>query len=374
MSTAPFDSSTVICGKTALAYYRTPPRYLAICPPLPHEVPRSTRPELHASPLAADVLGFPLHVLANDRANRSQTRTFRHHVLTEELPFASKRETPHGFRVTSPELTLFTLSRSLTFNQLVMVAYEFCGRFTLFAPPPALEAELAARSLTDAADGWTRVADPQGKPIGLWMRPPFTTVRKLEAFVRGIEGLRGAKLFARAIDCVSGVCASPFEAQLSMLLYMRPSQGGWGIRTIESNFRITLDESARVLTGKKGASVDLRILSPDGMREWMIECQGRVIHDRIGVGTADSLRATALQSMGYHVTLVAYDQIADTGKFSVLMRMLADNLQFDLPRKTTRQTAIEDKLRAEIFSDWAAIANEPPAPKKRRGKRTKERP
>ena len=368
MPTAPFDSSTVICARTALAYYRTPPRYLGICPPLPHEAQRGKYPELHASPLAAEVLGFPLHVLASDRASRSQTLTFRHHVLTEELPFASKRETLHGFRVASPELALFTLARCLTFNQLVMAAYELCGRFTLFAPSPALEAELAARGLAGAPDGWTRVCDPAGAPTGLWMRPPLTTVHDLTAFARGIEELRGAKLFAQAIDCVSGVCASPLEAQLSMLLFMAPALGGWGIRTIENNYRIGYDDKARMLTGKRGAEVDVRILSPDGAREWMIECQGRVVHDRIGAGTVDSLRATALQSMGHRVTMVTHDQVADAGKFAVLMQMLADSLGLDLPKKTSHQRAVESALRAEIFGDWKAIADEPPTAKKKRGR------
>ena len=359
MSTAPFDSTTTLCGMTALRYYRTPPRYLGICPPLPHEPSGSKYPELHAAPLATEVLKLPLHVLTDTQANRSQTAAFRHHVLNCELSFGSKRDTLHGFKVTSPELTLFTLSRMLTFNQLVMVAYEMCGRFTFFKPTPALDAELTGRGLAEIADGWSCVRDAKGKPTSQWMRPPLVTVSELKAFSSQIQGMRGAKLLSRAVDCVSGVCASPFEAQVSMLLWMPPALGGWGYRNFENNYPIRYSGEAQVLTGKTRAEVDLRVLSPNGMREKMIECQGRSIHDREGAGTKDALRATALQSMGYNVTLVTYDQIENIEKFEVLRQMLTDGLGIEWAKKTPRQIAIENKLRSEIFCDWLTFANEP---------------
>lgn len=358
MSTAPFDSTTVLCGKTALKYYRTPPRYLGICPPLPHEKPRSKYPELHQAPLATEILGFPLHALADSANGRSQTETFHHHVMPHELPFGSTRDTLHGFKVASPALTLFTLSRSLSFNQLVMAAYEMCGRFTLFRPTPALDAELAARGATNMTDGWSCVRDTKGSPTTQWMRPPLVTLSELRAFIDGMGNIRGAKLFASALDCVSGICASPFEAQLSMLLWMDPDLGGWGYRGIENNYRVRYGSKARTLTDKDYAEIDIRALSSDGTREWMLECQGRVVHDREGAGTKDALRVTALQSMGYDATLITHDQIEDQDKFAVLRQMLSDKLDITWPEKTARQTAAENNLRADIFTDWRALANE----------------
>lgn len=355
MPTAPFNSSTVLCDTSALAFYRTPPRYLSICPPLPHEKPRSKFPELHASPLATEILGFPLHVLTASPTNRSQTDTFRHHVMTTELPFGAVRDTLHGFKVASPAFTLFTLSRSISFNRLVMVAYEMCGRFTLFEPSSALDSELDARGLSNITDGWTRVRRTDGEATDQWMRPPIATISELKDFAAEVEGVRGAQLFTRAIDCVSGICASPFEAQLSMLFWMKPGLGGWGLRDFENNRFIRYSHEARVLTGKRGAEVDIRVLSPDGMREWILECQGRVVHDRMGAGTKDALRVTALQSMGYEATLITHDQIEDPEKFAVLRQMLTDKLGITWPRKGTRRIRAENDLRAEIFSDWRTV-------------------
>lgn len=359
MATASFDSSTIFCDKTALKYYRTPPRYLGICPPLPHESPGSKYAELHRCPLTAEVLGFPLHVVAASAKDRSPAKTFRHHVISQALPFGTTRDTLHGFKVTSPPLTLFTLARTLTFNQLVMVAYEMCGRFTLFEPTPALETELSARGLTDMVDGWTRVKQADGKPTNQWMRPPLTTTSELRTFATEMAGTRGSKLFLRAIDCVSGMCASPFEAQLSMLLWMDPNLGGWGLRSIENNFRIRYSADAKLLTDKSGAEADLRVLSPDGTREWILECQGRVVHDRKGAGTKDALRLNALQSMGYNATLLTHEMIEEPEKFSVLLQLLADNLEITWAEKSPRQAAAENKLRFEIFGNWLSLANEP---------------
>lgn len=357
----PRDSrfNRTLCGTTAYRYYRTPPGYLGVCPPLPECDIKLHYREMHESPLANEVLGFPLHVLTDSAAHRSQSSTITYHVVPFELPFGSIRSTNHGFKVASPELTLFTLSRILTFNQLVMSMYEMCGRFTLFAPTEKLQAELKARGVEANAGGWTRVSDQTGKPTSLWTRPPLTTVGDLADFAASIQGARGSKLFARAIDCVSGMVASPLEAQLSMLIWMNPDLGGWGYRHIENNYRIAFNGAAKALVNQGSAEVDMRVLSPDETREWMIECQGKAIHDKIGAGTKDSMRATALQVMGYDVTMVTSEQISDPEGFSALLDILSRQLGICWTDKTGKQLLAENRLRSEIFCDWTSLADEP---------------
>lgn len=359
MPTDSFNEHSVICDKTALKYYRTPPRYLGVCPAPPLFEPDPRYRKLRTAPLTTDVLGLPLHILTDDTKKRSHGETIRFHVLDQELQFKHTRETIHGFRLASPELTLFTLSRTLTFNQLVMAMYEICGRFTLYEPTKRLEAELAMRGPGDLFDGWTRVISESGQPTSLWKRPPLASLAELKNFASEIEGARGARLFSCAVDCVSGMTASPLEAQVSMLLWMSPNLGGWGYRNIQNNYRIKLSKSAGLLTDIRSAEVDLRVLSPDGIQEWMLECQGKAIHDRVGTGTRDALRATALQSMGLNVTMVTNDQIRDQDKFAVLVGMLSEKLGIAFPNKTGRQIIAENNLRADIFGDWLALSNEP---------------
>lgn len=137
-------------------------------------------------------------------------------------------------------------------------------------------------------------------------------------------------MFEQAVNCVSGVTASPLEAQLSMLLWMSCDLGGWGYRNFENNYRIVLSNNAKTLIDTDHAEVDMRVLSPDGTKEWMVECQGKVIHDRVGAGTRDSLRATALQTMGHSVTMVTSDQLSDSDKFNALLDLLSAQLNMRL--------------------------------------------
>lgn len=361
MPAIPLTETSVICDRTALKYYRTPPRYLGLCPALPTNDRRTPCREIARTPLVTEILGLPIHVLTDSRQNRSQSDTLKYHVMNHDLPFGSAVRTPHGFMLASPALTLFTLSRSMTFNQLVMTMYEMCGRFALFSPSKHLEDELAAHDIDCSNDGWTCVRDQMGRPTNLWKRQPLVTVAELKSFAHALGNIRGAKLFARAIDCISGVTASPFEAQVSMLLWINPSLGGWGYRNFGNNVPIRYSEDARALTSCDYAEVDLQILSPDGTREWILECQGRIVHDRIGAGTKDALRATALQTMGRNVTLITSDQISVERKFKALLDLLSDRLGIMWPKKSTMQIFAENELRAEIFSDWHKLGNEPSA-------------
>lgn len=359
MPTDSFNEHSVVCDKTAFKYYRTPPRYLGACPAPPLFEPDPRYRKLRTAPLITEVLGLPLHILTDDVKKRSHGETLRFHVIDPELRLGHTRETVHGFRLASPELTLFTLSRTLTFNQLVMAMYEMCGRFTLYEPTQRLEAELVMRNASELFDGWSRVVSESGKPTSLWSRPPLVSLAELKDFASEIEGTRGARLFSRAVDCVSGMTASPLEAQLSMLLWMSPNLGGRGYRNIQNNCHIKLSKSAGLLTDMHSAEVDLRVLSPDGTQEWMLECQGKAIHDRAGAGTKDALRATALQSMGLNVTMVTNSQIHDQDKFAVLLDMLSEKLGIPFPDKTGRQIIAENNLRTDIFGDWLALSNEP---------------
>lgn len=354
-----FHYQRTLCGITAYKYYRTPPRYLGVCPPLPECDVKGHYHEMHEAPLATEILGFPLHALTDSAAHRSQSNTVTYHVVSCELPFWSIRDTDHGFKLASPEFTLFTLSRSLTFNQLVMAMYEMCGRFSLFEPTRRLQRELEARGTWQNNDGWSRVSDQAGRPTDLWTRPPLTTTSDLSAFAESIRGIRGAKLFSRAIDCVSGMVASPLEAQLSMLVWMNPELGGWGYRHIENNYSVAVAKTAKALIDQQSVEIDMRVLSPDRTREWMIECQGKAVHDRIGAGTKDSMRSTALQAMGYGVTMVTSKQIADPEGFAALLDILSRELGMQWGEKSNKQLLAENRLRSEIFCDWSTLADEP---------------
>ena len=148
-----------------------------------------------------------------------------------------------------------------------------CGRFALYSPSDRLQAELETHGLGTCSDGWTCVRDQNGSPTSLWTRPPLITTSDLEQFAAGLRGIRGSKMFEQAVNCVSGVTASPLEAQLSMLLWMSCDLGGWGYRNFENNYRIVLSNNAKTLIDTDHAEVDMRVLSPDGTKEWMIECK-----------------------------------------------------------------------------------------------------
>ena len=330
-----------------------------LCPPLPSLQPGGRRQDLHEHPLVSEVMGLPLHTLAQSRSARPRSVSLKPHLLTGDIPFGAIQATPLGVDATSPLLTLFHLARHIPETHLIMALYEFCGWFTVFKPTPRIEAllhEAERSSLIDSSFGWRRTRNAAGAPSDLWQRPPLIDLEELIDFANAMSDRRGGPAFLRAARQVTGITASPFEAQASMLLSLPRLQGGEGLTGIVNNQRIALTREAARLSGKTTCYADI-FFERSEAAPLVIECQGKSAHANVAAVISDSDRTTALQHMGYDVILLTYSQIARQSQFHIARKLIASKLGISLRDKTPRLEKAENELRRDLFIDWNMLGS-----------------
>lgn len=343
-------------GISAFRYHRVPPQVRLLMPRVPNQEADKARRAFIAHPLFSEALGYPVHISAKVRNVHFASANIKRHFQSCEIPLGHIHETDHEIGVPSPSFTLFQLAQSLTLVQLCMCMYEFCGTFTLYRPSKNIG--LALKESTGAAKlgiTWRPVCDASGMATGLWTRPPLVEIAELDDLARQMQGARGCRKFCKALELMTGVAASPFEAQLSMLLGFPRSLGGEGFSDFANNKRIALGSKAARIAGRRNCYADLLFEACGVEKPLVIECQGKVVHDNMNALISDSDRATALHHMGYNVLLLTYQQIADEKNFDLVRRLIARDTGRNYREKTQRQLLAQRELRREIFIDWETI-------------------
>lgn len=340
-------------GITALRYLRTPPQVLALYPPLAEPYQDSNHMKLASSPLIEDILHTPLDCTVFHANKRRSSKYYRYHLSNTDLPFGCFRPCNHGCYVASPPYALLTSAAFLTETQLLMLAFEFCGIYSVYSPRTRTEKLLQdayAKRAINPTDGWNRVCSATGKASNLWKREPLTTPDELLAFCTEARGLAGAKRLRRVASLVTGVCASPFEAQASILLGLPRRLGGQGYH-FNNNHRIELTTSAQAIYPHTCCYADIFFEATDEHPALDIECQGRSVHDNEAASISDSNRIAALQSMGIEVIPLTFEQFYDADRFYAILDLIATKLDTSIKPKTERQLSIETNRRHDVLVD-----------------------
>lgn len=343
-----------LCGQSAFYYYRIPPQVLGLYPAISLGNIDRRCCGLGSHAVVKDLLHAPLHRLVFTRAQSGSRSLFKSHLLTQEPPPGSFRQTEHGFDVTSPEFTLLSLATQVSRNQLLMACYEMCSSFAVFTPCERTQQQLdEAISLKFIPPdcGWKRIVDTKGNDTNLWKRAPLLSAADIAAFAKQAAGLRGVKQLRWAAERMAGQTASPFEVQTSMLVSLPRDEGGLGIG-ITNNARTPLSEAARSLYDKTCCYADILIESVTDSMGVILECQGRSAHDSEAASLSDAERTTALTSMGYDVIQITYGQIKDKRSFGNLAELIHKKAGLPYTPKIKQECDAEDALRQELLVDW----------------------
>lgn len=343
-----------LCGQSAFYYYRIPPQVLGLYPAISLGNIDRRCCGLGSHAVVKDLLHAPLHRLVFTRAQSGSRSLFKSHLLTQEPPPGSFRQTEHGFDVTSPEFTLLSLATQVSRNQLLMACYEMCSSFAVFTPCERTQQQLdEAISLKFIPPdcGWKRIVNTKGNDTNLWKRAPLLSAADIAAFAKQAAGLRGVKQLRWAAERMAGQTASPFEVQTSMLVSLPRDEGGLGIG-ITNNARIPLSEAARSLYDKTCCYADILIESVTDSMGVILECQGRSAHDSEAASLSDAERTTALTSMGYDVIQITYGQIKDKRSFGNLAELIHKKAGLPYTPKIKQECDAEDALRQELLVDW----------------------
>lgn len=348
----------ILCDISAFRFHRTPPQVLMLCPPFPQIATDKQRIAFKNHLITREITGIPAHLLVGSPAQRRTSQCTTPHLVTHEMPLGHIQDTDLGIRVSSPLLTLFQLARHMQEDQLLLAMYEFCGSFSVFKPSPVIESLLEASErdhLLSPTFGWTRVVNRQGQKTSLWMREPIVEIGELHLFASKMRSERGGRRFERAANRVTGITASPFEAQASILFATPRGRGGEGFAKFVNNEMIPLSKEAQQIAGKRKCYADILFEAPQGGKPLIIECQGKVAHDSQESAISDSDRIVALQQMGFVVMPITYKQIADRATFDVVRRVVAKHLGIRYRDKSEVGLSKEIDLRRNIFIDWSSL-------------------
>ena len=91
----------ILCDISALRYYRTPPRYLYALPPIPDFDTPYGRSQLRKSPIAASIIGVPIHALRIE-SRPTHLDTCKAAPVDQAHAAEAVVDTPFDVSVTSP--------------------------------------------------------------------------------------------------------------------------------------------------------------------------------------------------------------------------------------------------------------------------------
>lgn len=385
---------TIICGISALLYWRIPPIIqLLACGPeddallggcVTHEEILVLRTTLlnelplarvfasqgsawrNAGPDAKNLrevcsllaLGMtnPVEILVRARSKMHSSTLVKPRLFSSDIPFGTLQHVSEDVFVVSPELALAQVASWLSPTRCLMLLSELCGQFALYRAPASVARVLERmhrRGLAASAGGWQPCFTAAGALSDLWMRPPLLTPSDVTRFVGRAGRLRGKRRLAEAASLVVPDAASPFETQAGILLGLDRSRGGEGYGGLMHNHRVDLSEPARRLAGRSCCYCDL--YWEDGLD---VECQSAMYHDNERSWLSDAERSAALSLMGIGVLPMTSAQLFSQHRFESFSRAVATVLDRPLrPRRDSEREA-QRLLRAEVLGDWLNI---PPA-------------
>lgn len=348
---------TIFCHSTALRYHLAPPCVLSHADGDVSELTNPRRPMLSMVDKPFRIFDKPIHLLCTSRKHSYRSKNVIFHTWTKPLPSESVQAVSSSLSVTSPLFTLLMLAPSLNTIERIMLLHEMCGRFSAFRVPhdmrTFLEHDIPIGELEQG--GWKPVRTFDGKLTDLWIRHPLLTVERIRRFAQSQAGTYGAKCLARAASFVRDGAASPFEVTMGMLAALPRRMGGDGLPLVGYNQRISLTASARRIARKTVCYGDLLFENPDEGKTVIVECHGAVVHDIHEQALADSTRLAALQSMGYTVLPVTFDQILARSTYHDLIDYMAHELRVHLKPKTAGLLDKEIELRRHLFMDWTKL-------------------
>lgn len=344
----------VLCDISALRYHRTPPRYFYALPPIPDFDTPFGRTQLRQSPIAADIIGIPVHALSFGD-DRLTSTLVKQHLWTKDLPAGAIVDTPFDVSVTSPLFTLLMLSTHLDPIRTALLIYEFTGSFSIYPPKGELDNAIfqsVRPSKFENLDSWKRITSAQGKPTDMWTRPPLLELDDIHALLDGMKGMRGRDKLAQAMRYVTGQVASPFEAKASILFGSSRRLGGLGLKGFKNNLEIKLDKGAQSICGLKNAYADIAWEETVDHPMVIVECQGDMTHNSPERAQADDDRALALESMGFQVIRISHSQISNKKRFDLLAKRLARSLCMEIGCPTPLVARRQDQMRHILFRTW----------------------
>ena len=327
------NSSTFICGRSALEIYRSPADGARLARLLNQEQSRLASPctqsGCNVTPQAprrdlasalAEMFGVPLPLEALVcEPGRRRLSTYTRTVLdTDPFHLAAFIEIERGVFVARPELVYYQLTKGATIARAWMLASELCGRYAL---------------------------DSHAE-TGMRKRPPLTSPDRLASFFRLSRSCRSPSATSRAIEHMRPGARSPKEAELAALIALPRRMGGRGIPGVTLNRDIELSPEAALIARRERLEGDVFIESimQDVEYDSNAHHLSREAHER------DERKANALRMMGIGLTTVTEGQLMSWNTIDAILADLCARGRFHRHPETQGIRDAQQRLWRELLS------------------------
>lgn len=169
-----------------------------------------------------------LEVMVFDRRNARYAMNCQCHVSSKRFSNSRFVELKDGIFIVGVELCALQAATYLSFRELVEYYFELCGAYSLG---------------TDSSTSYNE-------------RFALTSTERLKQFFNSITRCDGLALARKAIQCVRDGCRSPMETAFVMMLTLPKSEGGLGIKGIETDYEVQVTAAAKNLTRRKKFFMD----------------------------------------------------------------------------------------------------------------------
>ena len=214
----------------------------------------------------------PLEVMVFDRRNARYAMNCQCHVSSKRFSCSRFIELEDDIYIVGVELCALQAATYLPFRELVEYYFELCSAYSLG---------------TGSSTSYTE-------------RFALTSTERLKQFFNSITRCDGLALARKAIQCVRDGCRSPMETAFAMMLTLPKSEGGLGIKGIETDYEVKVTAAAKNLTRRKKFFMDAYLKKS----RTDIEYNG-FYHDAEEDRAIDEERKNALASMGYGIITVS---------------------------------------------------------------------
>lgn len=275
----------------------------------------------------------PIETMVFERNGMRKLAGCRTHVSTKRFSNSRFIKLDRDIAIVGIELCALQAATYLPFRELVEYYFELCGAYSLGATATASYVE----------------------------RPALASIVKLKHFFNTLSACDGLIAARKAIKCVRDGCRSPMETAFVMMLTLPKSEGGLGIRAIETDYEIKVANVARELTRRSKFYMDAYLKRS----RIDIEYNG-FHHDTEENRAIDEERKNALAAMGYGIITVSRHSFMHTAAFGRVIEVIQrkegirpsrlpkdfkvkqeELRQFVLRRYLEEKRQIEEQLRRE---------------------------
>ena len=230
-----------------------------------------------------------LEVMVFNRKNARYAMGCKCHVSLKQFSSSRFIELGDGIYIVGVELCALQAATYLPFRELVEYYFELCGAYSLE---------------TGSSTSYTE-------------RFALTSTERLKQFFNSLTRCDGLTLARKAVQCVRDGCRSPMETAFVMMLTLPKTEGGLGIKGIETDYEVQVTAVAKNLTRRKKLFMDAYLKKS----RTDVEYNG-FYHDAEEDRAVDEERKNALASMGYGIITVSRYSFMHASSFVRVMEAI----------------------------------------------------